>query len=230
MKTEDAIALFASRADMYRQVAQWFFAPLSEEQIDALASQDLRGLAGEDGSPYADGYNDLYRALRLRHTGTRQALAADFTGVFYGATTEGGQTAQPFESLYRCDGGALMGESRGEVYRTLKKARLKVHEGLDLPDDHLSFDAAYEAELCDRAAALLGESDRAGALQVLSEQRAFFEEHIASWFDDFRNRASSMVTTRFYQGILKVTAAFFADEPVLMDDLEKCLSWRRYEE
>jgi TorA maturation chaperone TorD len=150
--------------------------------------------------------------------------------VFYGATTEGGQTAQPFESLYRCDGGALMGESRGEVYRTLKKARLKVHEGLDLPDDHLSFDAAYEAELCDRAAALLGESDRAGALQVLSEQRAFFEEHIASWFDDFRNRASSMVTTRFYQGILKVTAAFFADEPVLMDDLEKCLSWRRYEE
>ena len=39
MKTEDAIALFASRADMYRQVAQWFFAPLSEEQIDALASQ-----------------------------------------------------------------------------------------------------------------------------------------------------------------------------------------------
>ena len=194
MKTEDAIALFASRADMYRQVAQWFFAPLSEEQIDALASQDLRGLAEEDGSPYADGYNDLYRALRLRHTGTRQALAADFTGVFYGATTEGGQTAQPFESLYRCDGGALMGESR------------------------------------DRAAALLGESDRAGALQVLSEQRAFFEEHIASWFDDFRNRASSMVTTRFYQGILKVTAAFFADEPVLMDDLEKCLSWRRYEE
>ena len=130
MKTEDAIALFASRADMYRQVAQWFFAPLSEEQIDALASQDLRGLAEEDGSPYADGYNDLYRALRLRHTGTRQALAADFTGVFYGATTEGGQTAQPFESLYRCDGGALMGESRGEVYRTLKKARLKVHEGL----------------------------------------------------------------------------------------------------
>lgn len=97
---------------------QWFFAPLSEEQIDALASQDLRGLAEEDGSPYADGYNDLYRALRLRHTGTRQALAADFTGVFYGATTEGGQTAQPFESLYRCDGGALMGESRGEVYRT----------------------------------------------------------------------------------------------------------------
>ena len=110
MKTEDAIALFASRADMYRQVAQWFFAPLSEEQIDALASQDLRGLAEEDGSPYADGYNDLYRALRLRHTGTRQALAADFTGVFYGATTAGGQTAQAYASLYRCDGGAQKGE------------------------------------------------------------------------------------------------------------------------
>lgn len=52
----------------YRQIAQWYFAPLSEEQIEALAAQDLRALAEDDQSSYAEGYNDLYRALRLRHT------------------------------------------------------------------------------------------------------------------------------------------------------------------
>ena len=134
MNTEEAISLLGSRADFYRQIAQWYFAPLSEEQIEALAAQDLRALAEDDQSSYAEGYNDLYRALRLRHTGTRQALAADFTGAFYGVTTAEGETAQPFESLYRYDGGSLMGQPRGEVYRALKQARLKVREGLDLPD------------------------------------------------------------------------------------------------
>ena len=134
VNTEEAVSLLGSRADFYRQIAQWYFAPLSEEQIEALAAQDLRALAEDDQSSYAEGYNDLYRALRLRHTGTRQALAADFTGAFYGVTTAEGETAQPFESLYRYDGGSLMGQPRGEVYRALKQARLKVREGLDLPD------------------------------------------------------------------------------------------------
>ena len=113
MNTEEAVSLLGSRADFYRQIAQWYFAPLSEEQIEALAAQDLRALAEDDQSSYAEGYNDLYRALRLRHTGTRQALAADFTGAFYGVTTAEGETAQPFESLYRYDGGSLMGQPRG---------------------------------------------------------------------------------------------------------------------
>lgn len=219
MNTEEAIALLSSRADFYRQIAQWFFAPLSDEQIEALAAQDLRGLAEELDSPYAEGYNDLYRTLRLRHTGTRQALAADFTGAFYGATTRDGLTAQPFESLYRYDGGSLMGQPRGEVYRAMKQARLKVHEGLDLPEDHLSFIAEYEAVLCDRAAACLREGDAAGARDTLAEQQAFFDEHIAPWFADFKHRADSIVETRFYQGVLKVTEAFFKDEPALMAEL-----------
>lgn len=224
MNTEEAVLLLGSRADFYRQIAQWYFAPLSEEQIEALAAQDLRALAEDDQSSYAEGYNDLYRALRLRHTGTRQALAADFTGAFYGVTTAEGKTAQPFESLYRYDGGSLMGQPRGEVYRALKQARLKVREGLDLPEDHLSFIAALEAELCDRAATYLQDGDVAAAARTLSDQRAFFDEHIASWFGDFRDRASAMVTTRFYRGVLKVTDAFFNDEPGMMDELLEYVS------
>ena len=117
-----------------------------------------------------------------------------------------------------------MGQPRGEVYRALKQARLKVREGLDLPEDHLSFIAALEAELCDRAATYLRDGDGAAAARTLSDQRAFFDEHIASWFGDFRDRASAMVTTRFYRGVLKVTDAFFNDEPGMMDELLEYVS------
>lgn len=86
------------RAEMYRLLAQVYFKPLSQEQIDALAQAGLAALAADDASPLADGYNDVYRYLRRMNTGTRQELASDFTSVFYGIQTYEGRAAQPIES------------------------------------------------------------------------------------------------------------------------------------
>ena len=148
-----AIDLLEDRASLYRLLASLYYQPLSEEQIDALAASDLAGLAGDSESPFAPAYRDLHGALRLRHTGTKEELAADFTGAFYGIRTRKGRTAQPFESLFRTQGpGQLMGEARSEVYRELRAHQLRVPEGVDLPEDHLSFIFAYLGRLCDDAA------------------------------------------------------------------------------
>ena len=131
-----AIDLLEDRASLYRLLASLYYQPLSEEQIDALAASDLAGLAGDSESPFAPAYRDLHGALRLRHTGTKEELAADFTGAFYGIRTREGRTAQPFESLFRTQGpGQLMGEARSEVYRELRAHQLRVPEGVDLPED-----------------------------------------------------------------------------------------------
>ena len=122
-----AIDLLEDRASLYRLLASLYYQPLSEEQIDALAASDLAGLAGDSESPFAPAYRDLHGALRLRHTGTKEELAADFTGAFYGIRTREGRTAQPFESLFRTQGpGQLMGEARSEVYRELRAHQLRV--------------------------------------------------------------------------------------------------------
>ena len=219
METCDRLQLLASRASFYRMIAQWFYAPLTDEQIEVMASLDLQEAACEEDSPFAEGFNDLYRSLRHRHSGTRSQLAADFTGVFYGVTTKNGLTAQPFESLYRYDGGSLMGEARGEVYHAFKQAQLRVRPGIDLPEDHLSFMAEYMAVLCEKAAECLKSGDEAGAIQVLEQQRAFYGAHLASWFGAFRDRSQGMIQTRFYRGVLKVTDAFLDEEPRALEDL-----------
>lgn len=85
-----AIDLLEDRASLYRLLASLYYQPLSEEQIDALAASDLAGLAGDSESPFAPAYRDLHGALRLRHTGTKEELAADFTGAFYGIRTSEG--------------------------------------------------------------------------------------------------------------------------------------------
>ena len=129
-----AIDLLEDRASLYRLLASLYYQPLSEEQIDALAASDLAKLASDSKSPFAPAYRDLHGALRLRHTGTKEELAADFTGAFYGIRTREGRTAQPFESLFRTQGpGQLMGEARSEVYRELRAHQLRVPEGVICP-------------------------------------------------------------------------------------------------
>lgn len=212
------------RAAMYRMLAQIYFKPLSQEQIDALAQADLASLASDASSPFADGYNDVYRYLRRRNTGTRQELASDYTSVFYGTQTYEGRAAQPFESLYRYDGGLLMGESSGEVMHAFRASRMKVKEGLDLPDDHLSFIFEFLAHLCDELANDVEQGDLEAARAVLEKQRAFFGEHVVSWFPRFKALAGKLVTTRFYRGFLKITQAFIAEETQEMSRLQEELS------
>lgn len=217
----------ANRAALYRMLAQLYFKPLTQEQIDALAEADLAAIASEDGSPFADGYNDLYRYLRKRNTGTRQELASDYTAVFYGAQTYKGRTAQPFESLYRYGGGFVMGEASGEVHRVFRESYVRVKEGLDLPDDHLSFLFEFMALQCDKLSDLVAEGRLGDALQSAREQRTFFEVHVASWFPRFRTLASKLVSTRFYRGCLKITQAFVESEPDAMTQLEDDLEGLR---
>ena len=52
-KKAEMVASVRDRAEMYRLLAQVYFKPLSQEQIDALAQADLAALAVGDGSRMA---------------------------------------------------------------------------------------------------------------------------------------------------------------------------------
>lgn len=219
----EAIGLCEDRAALYRLIATLYFQPLSQEQIDALASGDLAGAAAQADSPFAGAYAELYGALRLRHSGTKETLAADYTGAFYGIRTVGGRTAQPFQSLFEKSALGLMGEARSQVYRTFKAHGLRVPEGTDLPEDHLSFITAYLAWLCDETAEALRAGDDRSAADLIERQRTFFEAHLASWFPAFRSVADQLVETRFYRGVLDLTEALIAEEEASMDTLADLL-------
>lgn len=217
----DVIEALSSRSELYRMLAQLFFRPLTQEQIDALAGIDLAKLAADKESPFSTGYNDLYRYLRRSNTGTREELASDFTTAFYGVVTYEGRTAEPYESLYQCGNGLLMGEPRGEVYRTFKRSCIKVREGLDLPDDHLSFILEYMAFLCDELEKCIKRQDYKEALDLVGQQQEFFQEHIASWYARFYALSSKLLKTRFYKGCMELTRAFVAIEPDQLEELEE---------
>ncbi|MGV8084126.1 MAG: molecular chaperone [Coriobacteriia bacterium] len=218
METTALIEVLKNRAAFYRTLSSLYFRTLPQEQIDTLAQTDFSAFDG--GEPLlAEGFNDIRRYLRKRNTGTRQELAIDFTCCFLGANAFEGRYAVPYESVFRGETGLMMQEPRNEVYRTYKKAAIKLREGIDLPEDHLSFEFEFLAILCDRAAEQLNAGDIESAIKTLSAQQAFIEDHIVSWFGDLAELARKMLKTRFYRGVLKITEGYLKVDQEAIRDL-----------
>lgn len=210
----------AARAQFYRMLSGLYYRTLTQDDIDRMASIDFSELrAGKDESIMAEGYDDMFRYLRKRNSGTRQELAADFTGAFLGTKTLEERQAMPYESLFRDESGLLMQGPRTEVFQTFKQANIVLDEGVDIPEDHLAFEFEFMGIMCDRALAALEAGDKDGCADKIRTQQTFFEHHIASWFDAFYDRAMEFVETRFYRGVLKVTKGFLDAEPETLDAL-----------
>ena len=215
----------AERASFYRLLGQLYFAPLSQAQIDALDVDAFHGISANCDNPLAaEGYNDMYRFLRHKDTGTRQVLNVDFTGAFYGVKTYEGLTAEPYESLYTNAAGTLMGPARTSVHREMAHNGIKVTDGIDLPDDHLTFELEYLAMLCERCQAALEVGDRAEARNGLKAQRTFLETHVLAWFTRFYNLSNKLLETRFYRGVNKIARAFLDDELATIDMIDTALA------
>lgn len=217
-ESADIYAALDARADFYDFIAALYFRPLKQEQIENIAAMDLSAYA-EVNEYFADGLNDITRYLRKRNTGTRQALAVDFTAAFAGTSSWKGKYAVPYESVFTSEEGLMYQESFHEVYHIFKKNRVSREEGYDYPDDHLSFMCNFLAILSRRIKEALQEGRVDDALLNLKASREFLDAHMLSWFDPFQALALKLLETRFYRGILKITKGYFLFDRELMDEI-----------
>lgn len=217
LSSEIAAAL-ESRALFYETLASLYFTPLKQEQVDSMAEADFSAYA-DVNEAFADGINDITRYLRKRNTGTRDALAVDFTGAFAGVKAYEGKVAVPYKSVFTSADGLLYQEGYQDVYKAFKAECVKKREGLDWPDDHLSFMCEFMALLSRRTSEALAAGDAPKALHELEASRDFLDANILSWFEDFAARANLLLKTRFYQGVLKITRGFFAFDRETIEDL-----------
>jgi putative dimethyl sulfoxide reductase chaperone len=213
---EVAVALEA-RAAFYETLAGLFWLPLTSEQVEAMAGQDFSAYA-ELNDDFAAGVNDITRYLRKRNTGTRDEMAVDFTGAFTGVKVYEGKTAVPYKSVFTSEDGLLYQEGYREVFRAFKAEAIKKREGLDYPDDHISFLCQFMAIMSRRTLAALREGDYAKAAHDVQASASFLDDNILSWYDQLMARAMLLLKTRFYQGVLKLAHGFFIlDRETLTD-------------
>lgn len=214
--TADMIAALKGRAAFYDLLAAIYFRPLTAEQIDNIAEMDWSEYA-DVNELFADGVNDIARYLRKRNSGTRQALAVDFTSAFAGTSSWKGRYAVPYESVHTSEEGLFFQDAYHEVFQLYKANHVAKAEGYDFPHDHLSFMCEFLVVLSDRIVAALEAGDDAEALCQVRVSRAFLADHILSWFDTFQDLALLLLETRFYRGILKISKGFFLEDAELLD-------------
>lgn len=196
------------RACIYRMLASLYFKELSAEQVAFVAEQDFTGW--EELDPHvAEGIRDMARALRHVHSGTREDLAIDYAHIFLGAgSTKHEKRAIPFESVYTSPSGLLMQDARDDVYRCMLEEHLAPDERLHIPEDHISFELEFMADLCDllNAAIEAGKEDEASRLSRV--QHDFHSDHLLVWIDDFCDATQRCCRTVFYGGVSKITLGF----------------------
>ena len=211
------IEVLNGRREFYLALAGFYFKPLTQEQIDTMAQTDYSGF-GEGEPLLEEGFNDITRFLRKRHTGTRQMLAIDYTSSFGGAHTYEGRTAVPYASVFMSKEGLLSQGPRAEVFKVYTRNLLRVTD-TSTPDDHLSFLLEFLAVMSDRAADALREDRLDDYRACLEESRDFINNHILSWLDDLAEITNKLIEARFYRGVLKVTKGYLLMDLETINDL-----------
>lgn len=201
-------SVLEARAAFYETLASLYFMPLKQDDVDNIANADFSAYVGINDE-FDEGINDITRYLRKRNTGTRDELAVDFTGAFAGVRAYEGKVAVPYKSVFTNAEGLLCQGGYRDVFHAYKAECVKKREGLDWPDDHISFLCEFMALLSRRTIKALDEGDTVQALHELRASDDFLANNILSWFDAFSERASLVIKTRFYRGVLKVSKGFF---------------------
>lgn len=223
--TKDACAvqvdlneLLEGRAAFYEMLAAFYFKPLTQEQVDTIARLDLSVYEGTN-DVFDKGIRQITEYLRTKNTGTRQELAVDFTSAFAGTKAYEGRSAVPYKSVFTSEEGLIYQEGHKEVFAAFKAEAVKKREGLDYPDDHISFMCEFMALLSRRTAQALEQHDTEQAIHAMEASLSFLTDHMMSWFDECIALAEKILKTKFYRGILALTKGYFELDHETLEDL-----------
>ena len=229
MQSGDVNEVFGNRTSSYRLFSRLFFKPLTADEVDALVAMELEKAAADmpEGGLLAEGMNDMGRGLHRRHTGTVRILSTDFTMVFDGVRSYDGMVATPYASIF---GGSITGEKaiffqepRARDLAAYRAQGIQVDPDLHLPEDHLSFELSFLADLSDAAGEAVEKGDEAEALRLVQASSSFLRDNVLSWYGVFCELALKMVETRFYRGVLKACGGFLEVDLATLRELEEAL-------
>lgn len=207
------------RSAFYLMLAGFYDKPLTQEQIDQMAQQDY-SMYESCETLLDEGFDDIRRVLRKRHTGTRSILATEWTGTFGGAEAYKGHYCVPNASLFLDDSGSTYGWPRNEVSRIFREHSLRLADDSGMPESHLCFELEFLSVLSREAAEHLRAGELDAALEALESSREFLTGHIMAWFPAFYDLAMEMLANRFYKGVLKITKGYFELDQQTIADVE----------
>lgn len=226
----DIVALeevLSNRAASYRLFSRLFLKPLTAEEVESLAAMNLeKGLENlTDTDLLAEGLNDMGRGLHRRHSGTVRQLSTDYTMAFDGVRSHNGLVAAPYASVFA---GSITGEKavlyqepRTRDLHAYRNEGIHVDPSLHLPEDHISFELSFMADMSDKISSALRTGESEEALRLIDSSLDFLQNDILNWYKSFYELSLNLIETRFYRGVLKATFGYLLNDVVALQDLRE---------
>lgn len=215
-------AEFASyRSSMYRSAASAFALEPTTEQLFALVGAAID--AGQGGF-VRDSEGQLLTHMRgyegADFESLRMKVATEYAELFVGPRPP---LAPLYESVYVGMPRRLNTEVTMQVRRCYEEAGFKVVKRNRIPNDHLSFELEFMAELCDREAAALEDFESASDANMAiateeriekerSRQLSFLEDHLGAWIDAFCSRLSEAWCADYYDAWARFVQMFVKED------------------
>ncbi|WP_324100608.1 TorD/DmsD family molecular chaperone [Noviherbaspirillum sp.] len=192
-----------ARADFYALIARLMLIPPDVALLDGLATADSLS-AENDGNPLDRAWEKLVFAAAVTPA---DAVRDEFDAMFISVATP---IVNPYASLYLA--GFLMEKPLASLRSDLAALGLARREGSGELEDHLG-------ALCETMRLLIAGGPGI-APRPVSEQKAFFQKHIAPWYAPCLDHIRSAEGANFYRTVADFVQAFFEleAEAFEMDD------------
>ncbi|WP_261833419.1 molecular chaperone TorD [Vibrio ishigakensis] len=194
------------RAEIYWWFSSLFSKELTDEELKAYQSQQVRGFLqglseNEELKKATDGVIESLNKLQDREDAQLE-LSADFCELFL---TSDKHAALPYASIYLDDSKLLNGKPAQEMAALMQEKGIQVDKNFNEPADHLAIQLDFLGNLIIRS----NELEQEAHMEVaLAEQQAFIEQHLLTWVPQFSENCTKFDEFGFYASVAELLVAF----------------------
>jgi TorA maturation chaperone TorD len=225
--TADLSNVAASRAEVYRLLSLVYLRSPSEDLVVILRNVSSSMLFRSSADPTLGRIKEnlwrmddhLKSVVSLDDASLR--LSVEWTKLFRGVKP-GYSPPPPYESVYIGEG-LMFGRSTFEVQKEYAESGLNLAEELngELPD-HIGIELDYMRFLAEREAEAWSKADLDELHKVLTLEKRFLKQHLASWVSGFSDTIKKYDNTGFYRRAVEVTESWIGLDNDRLDSYMQC--------
>lgn len=191
--------------------------------LDAVTGEYTRDVLDlfsvEEGGALA-GHLALFATLRhegeVDLAGLLDRLCDEYTRLLIGP---GKVPAPPWESVYLSKDRLLFQESTLKVRRAYQAYGLLPAEYPRVADDHLAMELGFMAHLARISEERFDADDTQGFVQVLTDQKAFLDDHLLKWIGTFAEKMQESKTNLFYPQMAQLAERAITFDRAILEEL-----------
>lgn len=211
------ISITEQRSATYGLLSRLYRVEVDEEFLKEM--KGMRFPAATGNSQVDEGYRLIATFLSNIWGNTITDLAIDYVRTFIGHGVDAFSAAYPYESVYTSEKRLMMQDARDEVLAIYRSQGLDKQETWKEAEDHLALELEFMQILANRTVDALKADDEDTAIDLLTTQKNFLEDHLMAWVPMMTSDMRRFAKTDLYRGLASLTDGFMTVDFEFLQDL-----------